>query len=90
MKHNNISDYVHRGEKIFFKETSSLLQFLHEIKPGSIDDFTHYIYFDKELNLFFEYNKIDKKTRYINISRVKEIIKEIEKEQHAVQEYLNY
>ena len=83
----NPSEILKSGEKLFFNESDALI-FMRYLKPGTRDDFTHYIYFDKTLGLFFEYNSKDKMENWIDVSRVKQIVESIITEQRIAEAYL--
>lgn len=83
----NPSEILKIGDKLFFNE-SNALSFIKYLKPGTRDDFTHYIYFNKNLGLFFEYSNEDMRENWIDISRVEQIVESLAKEQRRAKEYM--
>ena len=72
MDANEVLTTLQNGGKLFFYESDGLT--FPGVKPATIDDFTHFIYFDKKWKLFYEYRRKDRKESWVDALRVKRII----------------
>lgn len=76
------------GEVIYYKkECENFFSFFY-IKPGTKDDYTHYLYVDPKTNFFLEYDKKRQSTYPVSTYTVDVILEELEREQEEVHEFL--
>lgn len=89
MSFNKVLEVLKNEDKFYFYDNESLASIAGNITPATADEYTHYIYFNKRLSLFFEYSKKENKEIWIDVGRVKEIIEMIVLKQQQVNDFFN-
>lgn len=91
MKTNQLIDLLRNGEKFYFHYLPMIMPMFNfsSIRPGTKDDYSHYLYLDQKTGFFCEIDKKTQKTHHRDTSYVQKIIKELELEQKNTKEFLN-